>query len=321
MFRKALFLVSLLVNLSAQDLITIYREQGISAVQNNIEEILKDNNYWEKFLENKNIDFGYYESKKYIIIAQKDSAELTLYKNNNNESFDIISRDSVIVGKNEGDKQLEGDERTPEGVYELLQKKNDVDSFYGPLALVTSYPNTLDKTMNKKGSGIWIHGMPLNQDREKFTKGCIALDNKQLVQLSNSIELDKAILITAQNEMPQVSKKDIATILSSIYKWKTAWKNSNIQDYISFYSSDFKRDDGLNLQGFLQFKSKIFSKYEPKKIEFRNINISPYPNSMGKKIYRIIMDEDYSSPSIIFKGKKELFVEIQNNQLKILAEG
>lgn len=320
MFKKALFLICLMGNLFSKDLITVYREQGITAVQNTIEQVLKDNNYWEKFLENKNVDFGYYESKKYILIAQKDSAELTLYKNNNNESFDIISRNSVIVGKNDGDKQLEGDERTPEGVYELVQKKNDVDSFYGPLALVTSYPNTLDKTMNKKGSGIWIHGMPLNQDREKFTKGCIALDNPQLVQLSNSIELEKAILITAQNEFPQVTKKDMATILASIFQWKEAWRDSNIQEYISFYSNDFKRDDGLNFQSFLKFKKDIFSKYEPKKIEFNNINISPYPNSMGKKIYRVIMDENYSSPSVIFKGKKELFVEIQNNQVKILAE-
>lgn len=308
-------------NLFSKDLITIYREQGITAVQNTIEQVLKDNNYWEKVLENKNVDFGYYESKKYILIAQKDSAELTLYENNNNEKFDIISRNSVIVGKNEGDKYLEGDEKTPEGVYELVQKKNDVDSFYGPLALITSYPNTLDKTLNKKGSGIWIHGMPLNQDREKFTKGCIALDNPQLVQLSNSIELEKAILITSQNEIPQVSKKDIATILASIFQWKEAWKDSNIQEYISFYSHEFRRDDGLNFQSFLQFKKNIFSKYEPKKIEFNNINISPYPNSMGKKIYRVIMDEDYSSPSVIFKGKKELFVEIENNQVKILAEG
>ena len=33
------------------------------------------------------------------------------------------------------------------------------------------------------------------------------------------------------------------------------------------------------------------------------------------------MDEKYNSPTVNFKGKKELFLEIVNNEIKILAEG
>ena len=32
------------------------------------------------------------------------------------------------------------------------------------------------------------------------------------------------------------------------------------------------------------------------------------------------MDEDYQSPTVKFVGKKELFIEIINNQVKILSE-
>ncbi|CAI6147276.1 MAG: hypothetical protein SPLUMA1_SPLUMAMAG1_01934 [uncultured Sulfurimonas sp.] len=59
------------------------------------------------------------------------------------------------------DKIREGDLRTPIGVYKLVKKLSKVDSFYGPLAFATSYPNSYDKYLGKNGSGIWIHGLPL----------------------------------------------------------------------------------------------------------------------------------------------------------------
>ena len=57
-----------------------------------------------------------------------------------------------------------------------------------------------------------------------------------------------------------------------------------------------------------------------KTIKFSNIDISPYPNSFGKLMFKVFMDEEYLSPTITFYGKKELFLEIINNQVKILSE-
>ena len=62
--------------------------------------------------------------------------------------------------------------------------------------MVTSYPNIFDQSLNKNGSGIWIHGMPYDSEREKFTKGCIALDNKDLETLEKNLDIQKTILIT-----------------------------------------------------------------------------------------------------------------------------
>ena len=50
------------------------------------------------------------------------------------------------------------------------------------------------------------------------------------------------------------------------------------------------------------------------------MDISPYPNSSKKKIYKAVMDEEYVSPSVKFVGKKELYFEIDNNKVKILSE-
>lgn len=318
LFRFMVFLI-LGFNIYAQDLVTLYRYEGINSVEKEIENKLKDVTYWQNFLKDKNVDFGYYEVKKFVLVAQKEQAEIALYEKNG-EDYKLILRNSVIVGENQGDKYTEGDKKTPEGAYELVEKRVGLDSFYGPFALVTSYPNVFDQSLDKKGSGIWIHGMPFNVDREKFTKGCIALNNNELENLEKKIDLNKTVLLTVDNNFKKATKEDLATIFVTIYKWKDAWRNSNIDEYLSYYSNDFKRADKTGFSLFSEQKRSIFSKNEQKTIKFSNIDISPYPNSLNKNMYKVLMDEEYSSPAVKFNGKKELFLEIANNQVKILSE-
>ncbi len=302
------------------DLVDIYRTQGIDAVKEQLEKKLQEKSYWEKFLEDKNIDYGYYESTKFLILVDKDTKELKVYKKVDNR-FSEILKDSVIIGEKDGDKEIEGDLKTPEGVYQLTNKLTKLDPFYGPLALVTSYPNTFDKALKKKGHGIWIHGMPLNQEREEFTKGCIALDNPNLQNLDKTIDLQESLLLISKAEIKKSTKEEISLILSSIYKWKDAWKKSDIEAYLSFYSQEFKRYDGIGIDSFSEYKKTIFSRKQDKTIIFSNINIIPYPNSLNKKMYKVLMDEVYKTNTYKFDGKKELFIELKDNKMEILSEG
>lgn len=72
---------------------------------------------------------------------------------------------------------------------------------------------------------------------------------------------------------------------------------------------------------FKSYKKRIFNKNESKKIKLYNIDISPYPNALNKKMFKVIMDEDYVSPAVKFFGKKELYIELVNGEVKILTEG
>lgn len=267
MLTKIIILLFLIVNLYSKDLAEIYRNQGLVSVQKILDEKLKDENYWKEYLKDKKVDYGFYETKKYILVTQKEQAEIALYKNENNEQK-LVLKNSVIVGENEGDKITEGDKKTPVGVYDLIEKKTKLDQFYGPFALVTSYPNLFDKTLNKDGSGIWIHGMPLNEDREKFTKGCIALDNPELEELEKNINLEESVLLTSDSTFPTATVEDLSKILSSIYVWKDSWKYSDIEKYLSFYSDEFKRFDGMQIEQFKKYKQRIFAKKEKKKSDF-----------------------------------------------------
>ena len=266
LFKFVVFL-AVAFNIYAQDLVTLYRYEGISSVEKELENKLKDITYWQEYFKDRNVDFGYYELKKFVLIAQKEQSEIALYERNGND-YKLLLRNSVIVGENQGDKYTEGDKKTPEGAYELVEKRVGLDSFYGPFALVTSYPNVFDQSLDKKGSGIWIHGMPFNADREKFTKGCIALNNNELENLEKNIDLSKTILLTAENNFKKVTKEDMVIIFATIYKWKDAWKYSNIEEYLSFYSNDFKRADKTGFSLFSEQKRSVFAKNEQKTIKF-----------------------------------------------------
>ncbi len=318
--KKILLFAIIISNVMIADLVDVYRSKGLDAVKAQLEKELTKKDYWQQYLEDKKVDYGYYESKKFLILAQKGAKELSLFKIDKSD-YDLVLKDNVIFGEKEGDKQLEGDLKTPEGVYDLTKKLTKLDQFYGPLALVTSYPNTFDKTLNKKGHGIWIHGMPFDENREEYTKGCIALDNPRLKELDKNIEYNKSILLISNDNFKKASKDEISIILSSIFKWREAWKNSDIDEYLKFYSKSFKRYDGMTINQFKKYKSTIFSRKEKKKIEFSDINISPYPNSLNKQMFKVEMHEKYKTKYYSFIGKKELFLEIKNNKIKILAEG
>ena len=317
---KQTLLLLLFTNILFADLVDIYRTKGIEAVKQELENELKKKSYWNNYLKDKDIKHGYYESIKYVITTEKEDKKLKLHRLQNNKFETLMTKD-VFVGKVKGDKKIEGDLKTPIGAYDLTTKITKLDQFYGPMALVTNYPNTFDKVQNKTGHGIWIHGLPYDNKRDDYTKGCIALANSSIKLLDKNINLKNAVLLVGEKKIQTISKKDISTILSGIFSWKDAWKKSDLNGYIAFYNKNFKKNSGMGIKKFKKYKKRIFAKNEKKIIEFTNINIMPYPNSLNKTMYKVVMDEDYKTRTYKFEGKKELYIELKNNKMSILAEG
>ena len=57
----------------------------------------------------------------------------------------------IAIGKEKGDKQFEGDNKTPEGIYfvnRIIDGKS-LPEKYGPLALPINFPNAYDKDQRK----------------------------------------------------------------------------------------------------------------------------------------------------------------------------
>ena len=87
----------------------------------------------------------------------------------------------------EGDKQVEGDGKTPEGTY-LIDRRNPRSDFH--LSLGISYPNAADIAEaaalgQPPGGDIFIHGQPNRRrvDGRDWTWGCIAVTNREMEDL------------------------------------------------------------------------------------------------------------------------------------------
>jgi murein L,D-transpeptidase YafK len=309
------------INLSlfANDITTQYRINGIENIEKQLDKDLADTQYWREYLKDKETRFGYIEVYSDILVCDKSKSTLSLYRKDLNNSFTLTKEYNAFTGKIKGDKYEEGDLRTPVGIYDITKKISKLDSFYGPMAFVTSYPNIYDKYKGKNGSGIWIHGLPTEQERDEFTKGCIAINNQSIECLDKNIDISKTLLIINETEVVQnVSKETLSGILAQLYAWRYAWLYNKTEDYLNFYSETFVRFDGMNKKAFTKYKTRIFNKKESKTILFNNINVLPYPNL--KETYEISFKEIYKSESFAFTGDKVLVVEFSNNSMKILTE-
>lgn len=92
-----------------------------------------------------------------------------------------------------GPKRFEGDQRTPEGLYEI-DWSNPNSSYY--LSLHISYPNAADvayaESLGRSAGGmIMIHGqpnaLPVGRIPGDWTDGCIAVSNEEIEALWESV--------------------------------------------------------------------------------------------------------------------------------------
>ncbi len=321
--RILLVFMAFLSSLCASDLVKIYLNDGLDAVGAAIEKELGNKDFWLEELGDKNLTLGYYDKDVVIVKTNKNDKILKVYSYTNGKIKKEFEQKEVITGLM-GDKEKEGDLKTPIGFYELGAKFNPGDQYYGPFAFATSYPNLLDKVQGKTGGGIWIHGYPLDGTRldEFKTRGCIALFNDKLEDFAKVVAGKKVYVLTEEKDSVKAKKDEIASLMADLFAWKYAWTESDVNAYLDFYDEEeFKRFDKSTFSQFASMKRVIFSRKEHKIIKFSDISISPYPNLEDEKMYRISFYEDYYTKNYQFRGNKILHVKLdKKGKMKILAE-
>jgi murein L,D-transpeptidase YafK len=120
------------------------------------------------------------------VLVQKASRRMELFRDGA-----LVASYRISLGlAPSGQKQREGDFRTPEGRYRLTRRNAQSDFF---LAVQVSYPEPADIALARRhgwapGGAIMVHGLPnlLKYSRERYlstdwTDGCIALSNEDML--------------------------------------------------------------------------------------------------------------------------------------------
>jgi murein L,D-transpeptidase YafK len=112
---------------------------------------------------------------------------------------------NVALGVNPvGKKEVEGDNKTPEGLYNI-NRKNPFSTYHKSLGI--SYPNAEDKEHARElgqnpGGDIMIHGLMKHMNnpgklhiKSNWTAGCIAVTDEEIDELFQQIKVGTPVFI------------------------------------------------------------------------------------------------------------------------------
>lgn len=256
---------------------------------------------------------------KYAFLADKETRTLSVWENKNGVPV-FLEAHPMDIGKKSGDKTVENDHRTPEGIYfpqKILEGSQLDYENYGVRAFPLDYPNFFDRRERKTGYGIWLHAIPPTKTLVRGSRGCVVVRNEIIQKLSDYIELEKTpVIITNEVKYLKVEdfKKQNEQVQNWLENWRQAWETKNIDAYISNYGEDF-RSLGMKKPVWKRFKSELNEKYES--ISVRIIN--PIVLSKGDMLYVRFLQEYVSNKKQDF-GAKTLYVKKRKDQYEIIGE-
>lgn len=193
-------------------------------------------------------------SSQHAIAVDASRSRLYLFENRSRPDTDappalrLLADFYISVGLAGINKTVEGDKRTPLGVY-YITSALDPDSLpdlYGAGALPLNYPNALDVQRGKTGSGIWLHGTPSDQfvRAPQASDGCVVMSNPDLKRLLDTVQIRSTpVLIAPRLEWvnPIELADDREAFAEALETWRRSRSQRDLVTLKGLYSPRFQQ--------------------------------------------------------------------------------
>lgn len=266
----------------------------------------------------------------HVILVEKATHKLYLYENSGSVPK-LVKTFNTATGKFKGDKSVNGDHKTPEGIYtiyeflskeELLKRHGKYAEIYGSGAFPMDYPNFIDAREGKGGGGIWLHSTDNDNRISKGldSRGCVVVQNQDLKDISQYIEINNTPIIVVQDifYLSQTTwDRNRKELNDAVQKWATAWQKKDFNNYSSSYDQDRFYDKKYgNYKSYMGHKKAVFSRADSPEIKLDFISM------FANQDYAVVrLQQVYSSPVINDTGKKTLYLKKDKNyDWKIVGE-
>lgn len=256
----------------------------------------------------------------HILVVDKSEQLIYLYKHDGRGLVSLEKVMSCSTGKNQGDKMVEGDKKTPEGFYVFVKKMlpMEMSPIFGILAYPTDYPNFWDSHLGRGGYGIWMHGID-KALKDYDSNGCVELQNHDIVPLEDLIQLyDTPIIIYETiNKLPveqldEEGRKAVAFVES----WGLAWLGKDYQAYQAHYDPGFINSDGQSFDDWMNHKKEIGRQTDTIKLGVRDLRIFRH-----RDVLVVLFQQDYQADDgFASTGLKRLYLKPEGGSYKIVAE-
>jgi murein L,D-transpeptidase YafK len=262
-------------------------------------------------------------TQKYVLVVDASRSTLFVYQNVNGEPR-YVTDFYVTIGKLGTRKVVEGDQRTPIGVYfvESDLSKTQLPDMYGSGAFPLNYPNEWDERNNRTGSGIWLHGSPSDTYSRPplASNGCVVLTNEDLNKLAPYLQVGVTPVIIANqiDWSTEAERSDLASLMQEMEHWRKDWASLNTQAYLKHYASNFS-SGSADYSAWAKQKQLVNSGKSWIKLGISNVSVFAYPDQPNMVV--VSFEQDYNSNNLANKMKKRQYWIKQKNNWKIIYEG
>jgi murein L,D-transpeptidase YafK len=259
---------------------------------------------------------------RHAIAIDASRSRLYLFENTP-QQLRLVADFYISVGKSGIEKMVEGDARTPLGVYFIISNLDPktLSDFYGSGALPINYPNVLDSKRGKTGRGIWLHGTPPNQFSRapRASDGCVVLSNPDLEFISRTVEVRTTPVVISprldwvQPHTVQAERKPFEEALSA---WRTAKASGDVDQLLRFYTRDFKSFDKTLAEWLPSLRSEV-DQVRGKPLQLKDLSYLRWTDGADTMVVTFgeVTDGARSGPT-----KRQYWVR-QGSEWKIFFEG
>ncbi len=263
------------------------------------------------------------------IVVDKHTHRLYVYERGEDGTPQLVRDLYVSTGRANGNKYVEGDLRTPEGVYFITRHipGAQLPDLYGYGAWPMNYPNEWDRHQGKTGHGIWLHGTEhMYYSRPPLdSEGCVVLPNLDLQAIEHHLHPGSTPIIVSERvawleDDQWLKKRD--SLVRAIEQWRRDWASNDVERYLAHYAEGFWTREH-DLHSWKAYKRGIASRKEWQQVELSELSLFAYPSeaSQGKTMVVANFRQDYDSNNFRSSMRKRLYLVEEDGQWRIVYEG
>lgn len=237
----------------------------------------------------------------------------------------------TTLGKVKGDKEVEGDLKTPEGIYTFNNRLTPpkLPRKFGDLAFHVNYPNTYDEMAGRTGNSIMLHATnePDRLKQNYDSEGCVVVRNDEIREIESSIHMNLTPILIFSELTPDYWLPGQNTSLKTFFSdWIHAWETKDSDKYMNAYHGDFSARAGsaqklMTKAEWQAYKSQLNKMYSSIQIGPEDVKFYSHP-----KYSMITFTQNYQSKrkggawGYRSRGTKILYIAEEAGKPKIIAE-
>lgn len=250
------------------------------------------------------------ERYRYVIAVDLSAYRLYVLENDGGQ-LRVVRDFYASIGSAGYGKEVEGDLRTPVGIYHVTRwiNGNGLPDLYGSGAFPVDYPNDWDRALGRTGHGIWLHGVPRRAYSRlpRSSEGCVTLSNEDLRDLRSFVDVGNTPVVFSprlQWRPVEHIEAERESFLREVEAWRQAWESMETADYLDFYADDF-HDGRRDRDAWATHKAAINDRRERIEVELRDFTIYDYP---GEGHLRLVeLEQHYRGDDVESVTRKRIY--------------